>query len=181
MMSRSRMARDVRLILLAAIGLMLAGCEDAPPSGAVFFKDGPGCLARFESPVCIRAQDAAFRDYQANAPVWNTREECETEFGRDNCSPRYMPSNRPYYAPAMMGFLSDGDAFAAPVYAEADGTALVLRGARVFRVGKFVLPPPVVAGQGRERLIVKPASPAYYTDFLGMTPEEVPPKSWSVR
>lgn len=181
MLPMSRMAGRVRLILMAVTGVFVAACEEAPPREAVFFKDGPACLARFEAPVCAGAHDAAVLDYQANAPVWNTREECETVFGRDNCMPRYMPSNRPYYAPAMMGFLSDGQRFAAPVYAEADGTAVVLRDSGVFRVGRFVLLPPVTVRQGKGRAISEPASPADYTAFLGMTPEQAAPRSWAVR
>jgi hypothetical protein len=175
------MAGPVRVAMLAGIGVALMACEGPPPVDAIFFEDEAACRARFDEFACARARDEAATDYQAQAPVWLTRGECETEFGRNNCTPRYMPSNRPYYAPAMMGFLTDGRIFSEPVYAEVDGTALVLRGGSLYRVGRFVLPPPTVIRKGMGHVIREPASPAEHIGFLGMTPEQVSANGWEGR
>ena len=158
-----RKSRPVRLGLLAFAGAALAGCGLAPPDTAMFFKDVPACAARFDEARCAAAYDEAMKEHVGQAPVALLEEECEVRFGRDNCEARMMPSKRSYYVPAMMGFVTDGRGYSAPVYSEHDGTGLVLRGANVYRVGQFVLPRPSAARAARQGII--PASPRDYSEF----------------
>ncbi|MGE0666511.1 MAG: DUF1190 domain-containing protein [Sphingomonadales bacterium] len=163
-----RVSHSIRMSLLGIAGLMLAGCDTGPPPGAVFFADLPACMTRLSEADCRRALDEAGQAHAESAPISQLEEECERLFGPRNCDARPMPSNRPYYVPAMLGFLTDGAAFSAPVYGAADGTALVLRGGDLYQVGRFVLPPPTVVkgGKGR-RAVTEPASPR---DFLAFRP-----------
>jgi uncharacterized protein YgiB involved in biofilm formation len=157
--------KSLRLALAALAGAVLAACGQGPPDTAMFYKDVPSCAARLGDERCVEAYGAAMREHVGQAPVALLKGECEVQFGRGNCEGRMMPSNRPYYVPAMMGFVTDGR-YSAPVYSEYDGTALVLRGANVYHLGQFVLPRQA-AGRPQGRRAVS-ASPRDYTEFRQM-------------
>ena len=170
-----------RWMLLGCAGMALAACDGAPPQDAVFFKDGTACLSRFDALKCTKAHDEAAKAYDTYAPVLMTQEECENQFGRNNCTARYMPSNRPYYAPSMMGFLTDGGSFSEPVYSERDGTGLVLRGKNLYKVGTFMLPPPALVPDAKGRRTTVPSSPHDYVAFERMPAEQGSQKGWEGR
>lgn len=127
----------IRPGMLGCIGLVLSACS-GPPEDAVFFKDPSACGARFGNEVCTVASEQAILSHLNNAPVSLLKEECENDFGVGNCEARYMPSNRPYYVPAMTGFLTSGGSFSEPVYRDRDDGAIVPHGDDVYRVGRFV-------------------------------------------
>ena len=132
-----RKCRLSRLMLLGGVGLALSACGLGPPDDAVFFADQPACSARFGAEKCAEAHERATLSHLGYAPVSLLKEECENDFGEGNCEARYMPSRRPYYVPAMKGFMTSGGSFSEPVYADRDGSAIVPDGDSVYRVGRF--------------------------------------------
>jgi len=132
-----RKFRSIRPVMLGCIGLVLSACS-GPPEDAVFFVDPSACAARFGEEICAVASEQAILSHLNNAPVSLLEEECENDFGVGNCEARYMPSNRPYYVPAMKGFLTSGGSFSEPVYRDRDDGAIVPHGDDVYRVGRFV-------------------------------------------
>ncbi len=128
---------SIRPVMLGCIGLVLSACS-GPPEDAVFFEDPSACAARFGEETCAVASEQAILSHLNNAPVSLLEEECENDFGVGNCEARYMPSNRPYYVPAMKGFLTSGGSFSEPVYRDRDDGAIVPQGDDVYRVGRFV-------------------------------------------
>jgi uncharacterized protein YgiB involved in biofilm formation len=68
-------------------GLSLSGCDEAPPEPARFSSITECVSAGVDQSLCQSGYDAAAKEYQATAPKFTTREECEAEWGSTGCAP----------------------------------------------------------------------------------------------
>ncbi|MBI3710958.1 MAG: DUF1190 domain-containing protein [Proteobacteria bacterium] len=80
-------SRSIRLVLLGSAGFIgLAGCDQNDPvASSDFFRDEKECAAKYDSEACRQALADARAQHLKTAPAFANREECEAQFGVDNC------------------------------------------------------------------------------------------------
>src|SRR3546814_13420243 len=83
-------SRSIRLVLLGSAGVfMLSACED-PVDVATkgqLFTDAQACESAYDRQECLDAYQRAETAHVETAPKFKSREECEAEFGIENCTP----------------------------------------------------------------------------------------------
>ena len=135
-------SRAIRLVLLGSTGLTLAACSQSPPSDAQFFSKLEDCIPVKGEAACREGLAKSEADWTAEAPRFNQKEQCETEFGAGNCETREGRSGSgSFFMPMMMGYMM-GNRFNSPVYRGPNNSALVQNGGKLYNVGAF-------AGAGR--------------------------------
>jgi len=133
-------SRTVRLVLLGSAGLMIAACDEAPPPDGRFFSTVAECAAVKGEAECEKAFAESKATFEAEAPKFDRKEQCEAEFGAGNCETRESGAGS-FFMPMMMGYML-GNAFRQPVYRGPDNRAMVRSGGTSYSVGQF-------AGAGR--------------------------------
>lgn len=81
-------SRSVRLALLGTVGLVgLAGCDDSPvASEGQFFRDASECRKVLDAATCESQFAAAKEQHVKSAPRFATKQQCEAQFGAENCT-----------------------------------------------------------------------------------------------
>lgn len=164
-------SRSIRLVLLGSVGLIgLAGCDQSDPlSKSDFFTDQAECAKVKDADSCRQALADARAKHIQTAPAFTSREECEAQFGAENCmetkeqpgqaqsssshtssssSTTYRSSGGSWFMPIMMGYMMGRGAGAPsgqPVYRNTTNTAFS-GGKPVGRFDDRLSPPPRPAG-----------------------------------
>ena len=119
-----RKTTAIRLTLLSAASLALAGCGDDPASQDTVFGTEAACIRAHGSDgeaACRESFRAAEAEHQATAPRFADVAACEAETGGRCETPAARPGLATYIVPAMAGVLigralSDGSRPVMPVY-----------------------------------------------------------------
>lgn len=146
--------------IAAAATVTLTGCEDTPPTFAdAHFTSVSECTkAGFPDKLCDAGYNAAWQDYFNTAPQFKTAEECEQEWGAQQCVSRSYDANTgtgtgssvgSVFVPLLAGFMvsqamqqryyrdgdrdfvyiSGGNGFAgSPIYRNRSGATVTLDG-----------------------------------------------------
>lgn len=82
-----RKSRVIRLALLGTVGIVgLAGCDNNDPlAGHDVLRDQAECASKPDPDGCRTALADARAAHVQTAPRFATREDCETQFGLNNC------------------------------------------------------------------------------------------------
>ena len=82
-----RKSRSIRLVLLGSLSLVaLAACEENDPlKGADIIRDQKECASRPDPDACRMALADARQAHVQSAPKFANRQECEAQFGVNNC------------------------------------------------------------------------------------------------
>ncbi|MBX3454963.1 DUF1190 domain-containing protein [Ferrovibrio sp.] len=82
-----RKSRSIRLVLLGSLSLVaLAACEENDPlKGADIIRDQKECASRADPDACRMALADARQTHVQTAPKFANRQECEAQFGANNC------------------------------------------------------------------------------------------------
>lgn len=127
----------IRLVLLGSTGLTLAACTQKPPSDATFFSKVEDCIPVKGEAACREGLAKSEASWEADAPRFTQKEQCEAEFGAGNCETRESRTGGgSFFMPMMMGYMM-GNAFNRPVYRGVNNNAMVQHGAKYFSVGTF--------------------------------------------
>lgn len=80
-------SRRITLVLMGTAGLIsLAACDDKPEvEEARFFKSEAECAASSDPQDCKDAFETARKEHWRTAPSFTSRENCEAQFGAQNC------------------------------------------------------------------------------------------------
>ena len=162
-------SRQIRLVLLGSAGAVaLAACDQAQdlPGDAKFYRDQAQCESELKGADCKKAFEESRDAHVRTAPRFQTQEECQTNFGVDNCTRETAPGERVaagsssggFFMPLMIGYMlgKSGNNFVSqPVYRDAQNTAYTgggSGGAAGRAIGRFdnaSLPPPKAAPGSR--------------------------------
>jgi uncharacterized protein YgiB involved in biofilm formation len=122
-------SQGIRLVLMGSVALSLAACEE-PEIDAAVFDSVEQCIKidGFTEAQCREQYQIAAAKHEAVAPKYSNREDCEADFGAENCqsSERYTGNGGsgiflPLFAGYMMGrALGGGGVAAQPLYKSAD-------------------------------------------------------------
>ena len=134
-------SKSIRLVLLGSTSLALAACDEAPPPDGRFFRTVAECTAVMGEAACREGIEQSQKKAATEAPRFDRKEACETEFGAGNCESRSTAGVGSFFMPMMMGYML-GNAFSQPVYRGPNNGAMVNSGGKLFNVGRF-------AGAGR--------------------------------
>jgi uncharacterized protein YgiB involved in biofilm formation len=130
-------SRAIRLVLLGSTGLTLAACTQKPPSDATFFAKVEDCIPVKGEAACQAAfLKSESSSWDADAPRFTQKEQCEAEFGAGNCETRQPRTGGSFFMPMIMGHMM-GSSFNRPVYRGPNNSALVNTGGKYFNVGSF--------------------------------------------
>lgn len=161
-----RRSRSIRLVLLGGAGaFMLTACED-PVDVATqgqLFTDAQACESAYDQKECLDAYRRAESSHVETAPKFASREQCEAEFGVENCTPAPREAaaqgdpaqagvgGGSWFMPAMMGFMMGrmmgGGYASAPVYRDTQNTVYTGANRTLGRLNNPAMPPPArVAG-----------------------------------
>ena len=101
-------SKSIKLLLLGAASIILAGCEEEAPQQVSVFKSADDCVeSKLMTPEqCKSAFDTAATEHEKVAPKFNSRELCEQEFGAGQCSPRHTADSGDVFLPMMTGFMA---------------------------------------------------------------------------
>jgi len=95
-------SRNLKLVLMAAVPVALAGCQSEPTGEVVQSVaqcEAGGWMSREQ---CQAAHDEALAAHATSAPRFESQADCESEFGQ--CTPQEQ-AGRTSYLPPMSGFL----------------------------------------------------------------------------
>jgi len=99
-------SRNLQLTLMAALPAALAGCDSSPPTGVVL-SSASDCYQlkdeRATTQQCLAAYDEARREHEKLAPRFDTRYQCDEQFG--SCTSVTGSDGRSSWVPPMGGFL----------------------------------------------------------------------------
>ena len=141
-----RRTRMIRLVAIGTTGLVgLAGCDDAETvlGKGDFFKDAQECSASVNPDACRQGLADARAEHLRTAPRFATKQECEVNYGADNCEvgagappapassttapTQTASSGGSFFMPLMMGYMMGrtlgGGYSATPLYRDAANTA----------------------------------------------------------
>lgn len=101
-------SKSLKIALMGASVLTLSACED-PHDTAAIFKDVDEC-ARFEGfelSQCRENFEVAEKEHIRVAPKYNSIEECQADFGPEQCeqAPMQTTSGGSVFMPLMMGYM----------------------------------------------------------------------------
>lgn len=166
-------SRSIRLVLIGSSSLLaLAGCDQSDVmSQSDFVKDEAACEAKYNPGACRQALADARQEHLKTAPAFANREECEAQFGADNCAPKseiavpnasgtpnlsapqgsgetqqQASSGGSWFMPIMMGYMMGrmmgGGMGAQAVYRDTDNRAYTGANKSVGRFDNASMPPP---------------------------------------
>lgn len=102
-------SRAITLTLLTGAALTVSGCNEEEP--AKFFNSSASCVNELKTPeACAEAEKTAMVEHLQTAPKFTSKEQCEAEFGAENCvNPVQQTSTAHsgggYFMPLMMGYM----------------------------------------------------------------------------
>lgn len=106
-------SKQITLTLLTGATLVVSGCEQKEQTR--FFADKAACMQTLnDNAACEEAEKQALVQHLQNAPKFTTKEECESQFGADNCVQPEKPAGQgehlqqgggSYFMPMMMGYM----------------------------------------------------------------------------
>jgi uncharacterized protein YgiB involved in biofilm formation len=123
-------SRTVKLTLMGLAGGMVTACSE-PKEEIVAFKDIQECKdsGLFEASDCEYQYEKALAANQLESPRYDTRYNCEMDFGAEQCQPT---RNGSFWQPLMAGYMMSmiardvgnslyyGSAYARPLYRSRD-------------------------------------------------------------
>jgi uncharacterized protein YgiB involved in biofilm formation len=151
-------SRHIHLVLLGGASMVaLAACDQPDPlKEAKFFRDTAQCETEFKAEDCKKTFEASREQHVRTAPKFKSIEECQAQFGVDNCfqvaaregeKGEGARSGGSWFLPLMMGYMmgkGPSGFTGAPVYRDARNTAY--SGNRPLgRFDNASLPPPKAA------------------------------------
>lgn len=100
--ARSKRSGPLKLVLMAAVPIALAGCEGEPTGQVLASADQ--CNTQTEVPVaqCVAAYETAKGEHARVAPRFNNSRDCDEQFG--NCA-MVNENGQTSFIPPMTGFL----------------------------------------------------------------------------
>ncbi|AJQ92073.1 DUF1190 domain-containing protein [Gynuella sunshinyii] len=103
-MRKSRSSHAVKPLALAIATTTLVACSSKEE--AIVYRDVNQCIEQNPSneAACQAAYQEALQKAQDSGPKYNTRSDCEVDFGANNCTP-YNASGHSWFMPAMAGFM----------------------------------------------------------------------------
>ncbi|HEY0332707.1 MAG TPA: DUF1190 domain-containing protein [Stenotrophomonas sp.] len=100
-------SRNLKLTLMAVtLPVALTACESEPPTGVVLASSSDCYQLKEERATtqqCLTAYDEAVSKHQASAPRFDTRYQCDEQFG--SCTPVNDGQGQQRWIPPMGGFL----------------------------------------------------------------------------
>ncbi|MEK7244843.1 MAG: DUF1190 domain-containing protein [Pseudomonadota bacterium] len=163
-------SQQIRLVLLgSASAIALTACDQTQdlPKDAKFFRDQAQCEAEVKNADCKKAFEESRDAHVQTAPRFGTLQECQNQYGVDNCTPATPPGATPpgeratagpsggFFMPLMIGYMlgrSGGNAVSQPVYRDANNTAYAggrSAGRAIGRIDQASLPAPKAAPGSR--------------------------------
>lgn len=123
-------SRAVALSLMSASAVLLQACDD-PEVEAQVFRDAKSCIeaGTLTEQQCLDLNQQALAEHLREAPRFRSAEECQAEFGADQCQSHGASSGGggSVWMPLMMGFMAaraldsfSGRSNAAPLYRTRD-------------------------------------------------------------
>jgi len=104
--------KTLALGTIAATGLGVAACDDGSSGSKVFSSINDCTRGGYSQFVCDREYNAALSRHERQAPRFDSREKCESQFGDNRCEQRSGSStdnrttgNSSYFTPLLTGFL----------------------------------------------------------------------------
>jgi uncharacterized protein YgiB involved in biofilm formation len=100
-MKRSRTAV---LLLMSAVPLLLTACDDNSAREGMY-TSVDACVAQTnDRATCKQAFDKAQKDALTTAPRFASQQECETDYGSQQCTQRNDGAGHSFFGPLMAGF-----------------------------------------------------------------------------
>lgn len=117
----------IALVMMGTSALTLTACEE-PKTDAAIFETVEQCVAEqgLTAEQCYGEFDAARAQHAEVAPKYNSRADCEADFGREGCevSPYRSSSGGSIFMPLMAGFMMGqmmgGRGYTQPLYRSRD-------------------------------------------------------------
>lgn len=163
--------RQIRLVFLGSASVIaLTACDQTQdlPKDAKFFRDQAQCEAELRDADCKKAFAESRDAHVRTAPRFGTREECQANYGVDNCTREIAQGERTaagpsggFFMPLMVGYMlgkSGNNVISQPVYRDAENTAYTggsgtgsgrSAGRVIGRFDQASLPPPKAAPGSR--------------------------------
>ena len=129
-------SQQIRLVLLgSASAIAISACDQTQdlPKDAKFFRDQAQCEAEEKGADCKKAFEESREAHVKTAPRFGTLQECQAQYGVDNCAPATAPgqqtaagSSGGFFMPLMMGYMlgkMGNSVVSQPVYRDANNTA----------------------------------------------------------
>lgn len=99
MMKRSK---EVKLVLMSVIAVNMTACgEPEPPSQIAVFDNPQQCEAFYHKDECLSQYSQAASLHEQMAPQYDSFNDCETDFGNNQCE-HYVNGS---YIPIMTGYM----------------------------------------------------------------------------
>lgn len=96
----------VKPLVLAVAAATLVSCGNKTQQ-AIIYKDVHQCVS--DNPTleieCQMAYDQAVQKSLESGPKYDSRKQCDSEFGDNNCIPYAGPSGQSWFVPAIAGFM----------------------------------------------------------------------------
>ena len=102
-------SRSIELAVMGTMPLLLAACDQPSPAqqqSTVLYQSLQQCVAagQVSADTCAKAYADAVQEQYRNAPRFGSLEQCEAQFGYDQCHP-VVSSSGHWFMPALAGFL----------------------------------------------------------------------------
>ncbi|HTV50825.1 MAG TPA: DUF1190 domain-containing protein [Steroidobacteraceae bacterium] len=101
-------SRSIELALMGSVPLLLAACDPpaAEQQSALLYQNLQQCVSagQVSADVCAKAYADAVQAQVRDAPRFDSRGECEAQFGYDQCH-SVTSSSGHWFMPALAGFL----------------------------------------------------------------------------
>lgn len=113
-MKRSK--KTALVLMVPAATLLLASCGEEPEQAVVFTDPSECSAAGFNTMAACQAEyEAAKKMHPQVAPKYLTQQECESDFGNEQCerAPYQTTSGGSVFMPMMMGYMA-GQMFSRP-------------------------------------------------------------------
>lgn len=102
-------SKTIGLTLMGAVPLLLAACEQQqPPTPQTLAYDSVDeCIQAglFTPQACESGQAAALQAHRSEAPRFANANECEQQYGANNCQMVHSQGGGSWFMPAMAGFM----------------------------------------------------------------------------
>lgn len=109
----------ISLVLLGS-GMALSSCAEEKKVEAAAYNGSDQCIAdgKFSRDDCLSDYKTAVADFEKTAPAFNTKKDCEEEFGDGKC--QTAPATHPAgggssFVPYMMGYMMGSHSSVSPV------------------------------------------------------------------
>lgn len=111
-------SKVVKLVLLGSAALALAACNEDKYDNITdeqAFRGQNECVTKYSDSDCDNFQKKA---NEVEHPKYSRKEDCEQQFGKDNCETRHVGGAHPIFMPYLWGYTNYG----APLYRTADSS-----------------------------------------------------------